>query len=153
MWYNIIKERNNKQLIKERGRDMKNLVTISNETMNNIATYMDDDLREQTHFAVAPCSNEIFITEYYNTASVELKRALGDILSDEFGLVLEDIIYSAYYQVYNNLTISREELNELRADFNTIATYPAKRIFTHPNEKAYIIEMVFGYLRVFCQEV
>lgn len=132
---------------------MKNLVTISNELMNSIASYMDDDLREQTYFAVAPCSNEVFITEYYNTASAELKRALEDILSDEFNLDIDDIIYSAYYQVYNNLSISPEELNELQADFNTIGSRPAMSIFAHDNEKAYLIEMISGNLTVFCQEV
>lgn len=132
---------------------MKNLVIISNELMENIASYMDDDLREQTHFAVAPCSNEVFITEYYNTASAELKRALEDILSDEFGLDLDDIIYSAYYQVYNHLSLSQEEFNELQADFNTIGSYPVKSTFSHPNEKAYLIEMVSGDLTVFVKEV
>lgn len=132
---------------------MKNLVTISNELMENIASYMDDDLREQTHIAVAPCSNEVFITEYYSTASAELKRALEDILSEEFGLYIEDIIYSAYNQVYNYLSISPEELNELQADFNTIGSHPVKSIFAHDNEKAYLIEMISGDLTVFCQEV
>lgn len=132
---------------------MKNLVTISNELMENIASYMDDDLREQTHFVVAPCSNEVFITEYYNTASSDLRKTLEDILLYEFGLDLDDIIYSAYYQVYNNLTISQEELDELQADFNTIGTRPVKSIFAHQNEKPYLVEMLFGDLIVFCQEV
>lgn len=132
---------------------MKNLVTIGNNLMDNIAFYLDDDLREVTHFAVAPCSNEVFITEYYNTASAELKRELEDILSDEFNLDLDDIIYSAYYQVYNNLTISDEELNDLKADCNIIGIRPVKSIFVHDNEKAYLIEMVSGDLIVFCQEV
>lgn len=132
---------------------MKNLVTIGNNLMDNIAFYLDDDLREVTHFAVAPCSNEVFITEYYNTASAELKRELEDILSDEFNLDLDDIIYSAYYQVYNNLTISDEELNDLKADYNIIGIRPVKSIFVHDNEKAYLIEMVSGDLTVFCQEV
>lgn len=134
-------------------KDMKNLLTISNELMNNIASYMDDDLREDTHFAVSPCSNEVFITVYYNTASAELKRALEDILSEEFGLDIDDIIYSAYYQVYNNLSISKEELNELRADYNTLETFPVKSRLVHQNEKAYIIRMISGDLTVFCQEV
>lgn len=132
---------------------MKNLVTISNELMENISSYMDDDLREDTHFAVAPCSNEVFITEYYNTASAELKRELEDILSDEFNLDLDDIIYSAYYQVYNNLTISQEELDELQADCNTLVIKPAYSRFAHQNEKSYLVQMVSGDLIVFCQEV
>lgn len=132
---------------------MKNIVTISNELMENIASYMDDDLREQTHFAVAPCSNEVFITEYYNTASAELKRALEDILSDEFNLDLDDIIYSAYYQVYNNLSISEEDLDELQSDYNVINILPINSVFAHKNERSYIIRMVSGDLTVFCQEV
>lgn len=132
---------------------MKNIVTISNELMESIVSHMDDVLREQTHFAVSPCSYEIFITEYYNNAPAKLKRALEDILSDEFNLDIEDIIYSAYYQVYNNLSISQEELAELQADFNTIGSRPVKSAFVHQNEKAYLIEMVSGDLTVFCQEV
>ena len=132
---------------------MKNLVTISNELMNNIASYMDDDLRDETHFAVAPCSNEVFITEYYNTASAELKRALEGILLEEFSLDIADIIYSAYYQVYNNLTISEEDLDELQADCNVINIFPMKSVFAHKNERSYIIRMVSGDLTVFCQEV
>ena len=130
---------------------MKNLVTISNELMNNIASYMDDDLREDTHFAVAPCSNEVFITEYYNTASAELKRVLEGILSDEFNLDINDIIYSAYYQVYNNLTITEEDLDELQSDYNVINILPMNSVFAHKKEKSYIIRMVSGDLTVFCQ--
>ena len=132
---------------------MMNLVTISKELMNNIITYMDDELREQTHYDVAPCSNEVFITEYYNKASADLKTALEDILSDEFGLDLDDIIYSAYYQAYNNLTISEEDLDELQADCNVINIFPMKSVFAHKNERSYIIRMVSGDLTVFCQEV
>lgn len=132
---------------------MKNIVTISNELMENIASYMDDELREQTHYSVSPCSNEVFITEYYNTASAELKRALEDILSDEFNLDLDDIIYSAYYQVYNNLSISEEDLDELQSDYNVINILPINSVFAHKNERSYIIRMVSGDLTVFCQEV
>jgi len=132
---------------------MKKLVTISNELMNSIASYMDDDLREQIHFAVAPCSNEVFITEYYNTASPELKEALEDILFEDFSIDIADIIYSAYYQVYNNLTITEEDLEELQADYNIINILPMNSVFAHKKEKAYIIRMVSGDLTVFCQEV
>lgn len=132
---------------------MKNLVTISNELMENIASYMDDELREQTHFAVAPCSNEVFITEYYNNATTTLKTALEHILLDELGLDIDDIIFTAYYQVYNNLSISQEDFNELQADFNTIGSRPVKSIIAHDNEKAYLIEMISGDLTVFVREV
>lgn len=112
---------------------------------------MDDDLREQTHFAVAPCSNEAFITEYYNTASDELKTVLEDILYDEFNLDIDDIIYTAYYQVYNNLTISHEELDELKADCNTVLIKPVNSVLAHRNEIPYRILMKSGDLIVFCK--
>ena len=131
---------------------MNNLLVISNELMENIASYMDDYLREETHFAVAPCSNEVFITEYYNTASTELKESLEDILFEEFSLDIADIIYSADYQVYNNLTISEEDLDELQADYNIINILPTDSVFAHKKEKAYIIRMISGDLIVFCQE-
>ena len=132
---------------------MKNLLVISNELMESIASYMDDDLREETHVAVAPCSNELFITEYYNTASAELKEALDDILFEEFNLDIADIIYSAYYQLYNNLTITEEDLDELQVDCNILMIKPVKSIFAHQNEKPYLVEMISGDLTVFCQEV
>ena len=132
---------------------MMNLVTISNELMNAIAYYMEDDLREDTHLAVAPCSNEVFITEYYNTASSELKRGLEDILSNEFGLDIDDIIYTAYYQVYHNVSLSEEEFIDLCDDSNIIRVYPTFSCYTHKDETAYTVMMVSGYLTVFVKEV
>lgn len=131
---------------------MKNLVNVSNELMENIATYMDDELREQTHFAVAPCSNEIFITEYYNNAPAKLKRALEDILSDEFNLDIDDIIFTAYYQVYDNVSLTPEEFEALCDDINTINSQPTFSRYTHKNETAYTVLMVSGDLTVFVKE-
>lgn len=132
---------------------MKNLVNISNELMESIASYMDDELREQTHFAVAPCSNEAFITEYYNSATFTLKAALGDILFDEFGLDIEDIIYTAYYQVYNNVSLSEEEFRDLCDDSNIIRAYSIFSSYLHKDETAYRVKMISGDLTVFVKEV
>lgn len=132
---------------------MKNLVIISNELMENIATYMDDELREKTHLSVAPCSNEAFITEYYNNATATLKTALEDILYDEFGLDIDDIIYTAYYQVYDNVSLTQEEFRGLCDDFNTINSFPTFSRYTHKNEIAYTVMMVSGDLTVFVKEV
>lgn len=132
---------------------MKNLVNISNELMENIATYMDDELRKQTHNAVAPCSNEAFITEYYNNATATLKSALEEILSDEFGLDLDDIIFTAYYQVYDHVSLTQEEFRGLCDDFNTINSFPTHSRFTHKNEIAYTVMMISGDLTVFVRKV
>lgn len=40
------------------------IMTIDNQTMNSIATYMVDDIREDLHLNLAPCSNEKFLNEY-----------------------------------------------------------------------------------------
>ena len=37
---------------------------INNEDMNNIADYMNDEIREQLHSELAPCENEDFIKAY-----------------------------------------------------------------------------------------
>src|SRR5699024_2428706 len=65
---------------------------------------------------------------------------------------IDDIIYSAYYQVYNNLTLSQEELDELKADCNTVIINPVNSVFAHRNEKPYLIRMISGDLIVFCKE-
>lgn len=39
---------------------------ITNDDMRNIADYMQDDLREELHGQLAPCSNEEFLREYIN---------------------------------------------------------------------------------------
>lgn len=132
---------------------MNNLLVISNELMENIVSYMDDDLRERTHFEVSPCSYEIFITEYYNNAPAKLKRALEDVLSDEFGLDLDDIIFTAYYQVYDNVSLTTEEFKALCDDTNTIKSQPTFSRYTHKNETAYTVMMVSGDLTVFVKEV
>jgi hypothetical protein len=37
---------------------------IDNELMHTLATYMDDEIREELHSALAPCTNEVFLAAY-----------------------------------------------------------------------------------------
>ena len=37
---------------------------ITNEQMQEISFYMDDEIRERLHYCLAPCSNEYFLKEY-----------------------------------------------------------------------------------------
>lgn len=55
--------------------------TIDSKTWNAIVSYMDDDIREDVHLDMAPCSNEEFLKEY-------LKRDPGfaEILKTEFNM-------------------------------------------------------------------
>lgn len=39
---------------------------ITQKDMNNIAGYMDDDIREELHSELAPCEPEEFIAAYLN---------------------------------------------------------------------------------------
>ena len=54
-----------------------------NDLMDEIASYMDDDIREQVHFELAPCSNSEFLERY-----VELDPEFSELLSSEFGIEL-----------------------------------------------------------------
>lgn len=69
---------------------------ITNEKMETIATYMDDDIREWTHECYAPCSNEEFIKQYFLRLLYEQKEEAGEaferLLADEFGVDINDYV-------------------------------------------------------------
>lgn len=52
---------------------------ITNEDMNEIASYMDDEIREELHSQLAPCSHEEFIQAY-----LEKDPEFIEILQNEF---------------------------------------------------------------------
>lgn len=52
---------------------------ITDEDMLNIASYMDDEIREHLNFELAPCTNEEYIAAY-----IEQDPELLDILKNEF---------------------------------------------------------------------
>ena len=56
---------------------------ISNEIMENICTYMNDDIREELHFKLAPCSNRTFLKAY-----CERDPEFTELLKKEFDIVL-----------------------------------------------------------------
>lgn len=60
-------------------------ITINNELMDVIVTYMNDELREKIHSEFAPCSNETFLKEY-----CEVDNSFEKLLYDEFGIKLEE---------------------------------------------------------------
>jgi len=51
----------------------------SNNIMDAIATYMDDDIRETVHAELAPCTNDEFIARY-----LELDPDFEEFLVSEF---------------------------------------------------------------------
>ena len=56
---------------------------ISNEAMDTIASYMNDDIREELHFKLAPCSNRTFLKEY-----CKRDTEFEELLKNEFDIVL-----------------------------------------------------------------
>lgn len=59
--------------------------TISDELMNTISTYMNDEIREKVHFELAPCTNEEFLKRY-----LELDPNFEKVLYKEFGIEMEE---------------------------------------------------------------
>lgn len=51
----------------------------TNEDMNNIASYMDDEIREELHSKLAPCTHEEFIKAY-----IDRDPDFEDLLKREF---------------------------------------------------------------------
>ena len=60
-----------------------NMKKISNELMENISTYMNDDIREELHFKLAPCSNRTFLKAY-----CKRDPEFTELLKNEFDIVL-----------------------------------------------------------------
>lgn len=54
---------------------------ITDEIMNTIATYMDDDIREKVHYELAPCTHEEFLKRY-----LELDPDFAELLETEFNI-------------------------------------------------------------------
>lgn len=57
---------------------------ITQELMDTVATYMDDDIREDIHAEFAPCEPDLFLREY-----VERDPEFEKLLYDEFGIEME----------------------------------------------------------------
>lgn len=58
--------------------------TISDMDMRAIASYMDDDIREDLHCDLAPCTHEEFIAAY-----LERDPEFEDLLRNEFNFERE----------------------------------------------------------------
>ena len=59
---------------------------MNQELMDTIATYMDDEKREQVHFELAPCAPEAFLKRY-----VELDPNFEELLKNEFDIELDEM--------------------------------------------------------------
>ena len=57
---------------------------LTQDLLNEIATYMNDEVRENLHLEIASCTPELFLKEY-------IKRDAGfkNLLVSEFGIEME----------------------------------------------------------------
>lgn len=61
--------------------------SISQELMNTIATYMNDEIREDLHCELAPCTPEEFLIRY-----VELDKEFANLLYREFHIDMDEMV-------------------------------------------------------------
>ena len=57
--------------------------TLDQSTLDAIAMYMDDDIRETVHAELAPCTPDEFLIRY-----VELDPDFADLLDSEFCIII-----------------------------------------------------------------
>lgn len=99
---------------------MSRKYNIDDLTMENIATYMDDEVREKVHSKEAPCSNEHFLVAYYEELqSGEQYNTEGffDILLYEFNINIEELQDIERVTSYNGCIISLERLQDLEKEY------------------------------------
>lgn len=62
-------------------KEERKTTKLTNDLMDTIATYMDDEKRKQVYFELAPCSQEEFLKRY-----LELDPDFAKLLYNEFGI-------------------------------------------------------------------
>lgn len=95
---------------------------IDDLTMENIATYMDDDIRERVHLKETPCSNEHFLVAYYEelqAGEFEKQSEFYDLLLNEFNIDIEELELQDIERVtsYDGCIISLEKLQDLEKEY------------------------------------
>ena len=88
--------------------------------MENITTYMDEEVRERVHLKEAPCSNEHFLVAYYEELQVgefEKQSEFYDLLLNEFNINIEEFQDIERVTYYDGCIISLETLQDLEKEY------------------------------------
>ena len=98
---------------------MSKKYNIDDLTMENITTYMDDELREKVHSKEVPCSNEHFLVAYYEELQLgkDNKEGFFDILLYEFDINIEELQDIERVKSYDGCIISLERLQDLEKEY------------------------------------
>ena len=93
---------------------------IDDLTMENIATYMDDDIREKIHLKEAQCSNEHFLVAYYEELQAGEQcntEGFFDLLLYEFDINIEELQDIERVTSYDGCVIPLETLQDLEKEY------------------------------------
>lgn len=60
---------------------------ITDEQMNTLASYMKDDIREELHLQISPCSNKEFIRAY-----LKKDPEFAALLEEEFKIDTDELL-------------------------------------------------------------
>lgn len=93
---------------------------IDDLTMENIATYMDEEVREKVHSKEAPCSNEHFLVAYYEELQAGEQcntEGFFDLLLYEFDINIEELQDIERVKSYDRCIISLETLQDLEKEY------------------------------------
>ena len=64
---------------------MKKFYRISDEKMEALAGYMDDEIREEVYYKFVPCTNEEFLAQVFLRNGIT-KETIEEVLNIDFGL-------------------------------------------------------------------
>ena len=98
---------------------MSKKYNIDDLTMENIATFMDNKLREKVHSREVPCSNEHFLVAYYEELQLSEQHnteGFFDILLYEFDINIEELQDIERVKSYDECIISLERLQDLERE-------------------------------------
>lgn len=94
---------------------MENLTAMelinSNETWENIVNYMDDDIRNNVHDKLSPCTNREFLLEYCKHDD-KFEKLLLEFNIHLIDLSFPDMTLSEFIAL-DGLTLSYDELSEI----------------------------------------
>ena len=62
---------------------MRKFYRITNEQMEALDVYMDDDIREEVHYRFAPCTNEEFLAQVFLRDGIS-KAVIEEVLNIDF---------------------------------------------------------------------
>ena len=105
---------------------------ITDEDMKNIATYMDDEIREELHSKLAPCSHEEFIDAYLDKVKFDCDddfaskwdriHELRDTVKKSLETVIKDKTIRSSLEASVTLKANNDEYNFLKSVESDLTT-------------------------------